>query len=164
MTDHTGEAQLDQIPPGIRETYRMRIESAAKRTADANALVRAHNALERRIVPMLRDAGVKILAGSDAGPFNSYVYPGDALHLEMAELVLAGLSPLEALQAATVSGMEFFEAQNKFDAVSPGKVADLLLLNSNPLENIDNTRDFAGLVQGGRYISSDGMAELRSLR
>jgi imidazolonepropionase-like amidohydrolase len=59
--------------------------------------------------------------------------------------------------------MNYFEVQDQFDAIAAGKTADILLLQSNPLENIEISRDFAGLVQAGKYISKAEMADLRKL-
>jgi len=82
---------------------------------------------------------------------------------EKRGLKTTGLTPLEELQAATIAGMNYFEVQDQFDAIAAGKMADILLLQSNPLENIENSRDFAGLVQAGKYISKAEMADLRML-
>ncbi|MFT5482561.1 MAG: hypothetical protein ACI9GW_001212 [Halieaceae bacterium] len=64
--DHEGEALLQEVPPAIRETYKMRIEGAAKRSPKTIAVLQSRHALERRLIPMLRDAGVPILAGNAA--------------------------------------------------------------------------------------------------
>ncbi|MBW3563799.1 MAG: amidohydrolase family protein [Acidobacteria bacterium] len=91
-------------------------------------------------------AGVRILAGTD------YIVAGADLHRELEQLVAAGLTPRDALYAATVAPAEYFGAEMNYGAVAPGKVADLLLLDANPLEDIRNTQRIAAVVfQGNLY-------------
>ena len=95
-------------------------------------------------------AGVGLLAGSDA--LNPYCFPGFSLHDELEWLVKAGLSPMAALQTATRNPAKFFDQMNDFGAVEPGKVADLVLLDADPLQDIKNTRRIASMVVGGRLL------------
>ncbi len=88
-------------------------------------------------------AGVRILAGTD------YIVPGADLHRELVELVTAGLSPADALRAATVNPTLYFGLQEEYGSVAPGKVADLLLLDANPLEDIRNTQRIQAVVFNG---------------
>ena len=81
--------------------------------------------------------GVRILAGSDAN--DTYSFPGMGLHDELQELVLAGLSPMEALKAATFNPSDYFNLTKDYGSIEVGKVADMVLLNANPLEDISNT-------------------------
>jgi imidazolonepropionase-like amidohydrolase len=101
------------------------------------------------LVPMLQQAGVTILAGTDAGFLNSFNYPGAGLHDELALLVASGLTPAQALRASVVNGPSFLKAADGYGAVAAGKVADLLVLERNPLEDISATRTIrAVLVKG----------------
>jgi hypothetical protein len=94
-------------------------------------------------------AGVGILAGSDASD-EPFVYAGAGLHEELALLVAAGLTPLQALQAATLSPARFLAATDTLGVVAPGKVADLVLLDADPLADIRNTRRIRAVVANGR--------------
>src|SRR3546814_9429270 len=85
---------------------------------------------------MLRDAGIPILAGTDAGYLNSFNYPGQGLHDELQRYVEAGLTPAEALASATINGPAFLGYSDRFGALAEGKAADLLILDTNPLEDI----------------------------
>lgn len=96
---------------------------------------------------LMRRAGVGVLAGTDSGR-NSR--PGEALHDELERLVAAGLSPAEALRAATLEPANYFE-DDSIGAIEPGKAADLVLLTANPLLDIRNTRKIAGVVLNGKY-------------
>jgi imidazolonepropionase-like amidohydrolase len=101
---------------------------------------------------MLQAAGVPILAGTDAGYLNSYNYPGLGLHEELALLVDCGLTPLQALQSAVLSGPRFFGLSQRYGSIEPGRAADLLLLGRNPLESISATSAIEGVVLHGRYL------------
>lgn len=103
------------------------------------------------IVGAMRRAGVELLAGTTAEEPTSAV-PGFSLHDELALLVQAGLTPLEALQAATVDPARFLDRENELGTIATGKVADLVLLDANPLEDIRSTRKIAAVVYGGRFF------------
>ena len=99
------------------------------------------------VVGEMQSAGVKLLAGTDApAPF---VYPGFGLHDELALLVEAGLTPMQALQATTSRAAEFMGKSETQGTVEKGKVADLVLLDADPLTDIHSTsRIFAVIVRG----------------
>lgn len=113
-------------------------------------------AMQRRLVRALRDSGVTLLAGTDAGG-TIPMAPGWALHDELQLLVNAGLSPYEALRAATANAGEFFARSfhaEKSGTITPGARADLVLLAANPLEDIANTRRIRGVVVRGRWLGA----------
>lgn len=149
-TDHSSDEYLKNIPAGIQETYQGRLQSARQQSEEATQ--RRRNLRERfvNMIPDIHNAGVTIYAGSDSGPYNSFVYPGVSLHKELQELVAAGLSPLEALQTSVINGPEFFGVSENYGKVKQGYAADLLLLNSNPLEDIQNTRDIYSVIVKGQ--------------
>ncbi len=100
------------------------------------------------ITGMMDEEGVPILAGTDTpGGMNNV--PGFGLHDELQLLVEAGLTPLQALQAATLEPARFFEATDSLGTIEAGKLADLVLLNANPLEDITNTRQIRAVVADG---------------
>src|SRR2546422_2855141 len=84
------------------------------------------------VVRRMRQAGVPFMTGTDLG--NDYIYPGFSLHDELALLVEAGFTPLQALQSATRSPAEFLGLLDSLGTVETGKIADLVLLNANPLK------------------------------
>jgi len=102
------------------------------------------------LVGEMQRAGVGILAGTD--PPARGVFPGFSLHDELALLVQAGLTPMEALQAATRNPAKFLGRLDTFGTIEKGKIADLVLLEANPLADIHNTRRVAAVVFGGRLI------------
>jgi imidazolonepropionase-like amidohydrolase len=97
-------------------------------------------------------AGVGVLAGTDVS--NPWVYWGSSLHDELALLVSAGLTPLEALQAATIEPARFLHATDTVGTIAPGKVADLDLLDADPLLDIHNTQRLNAIVLHGRLVDS----------
>ena len=103
--------------------------------------------LTEMIIPMRR-AGVELLAGTDV--LNPYCFPGFSLHDELKLLVAAGLSPLEALQAATLNPARYLGKENDLGTVEKGRIADLALLEANPLDEIGNTRKIAAVVTAGK--------------
>ena len=94
--------------------------------------------------------GVRFLAGTDL--VNAYIFPGFSLHDELGLLVKAGLSNLEALQAATSNAAIFINATDNYGSVAPGKIADLVLLDADPLTDIHNTTRISGVFLSGRYL------------
>ena len=109
------------------------------------------------LVRMMHKAGVQIMAGSDFSDWA--LVPGVDLHNELALLVEAGFSPLEALQAATLSPAKFLGKTNTYGTIQVGRVADLVLLDMNPLEDISHTRKIHAVVLGGKLYP---LASIRS--
>jgi len=114
--------------------------------------------LSRQIVKTLHQAGVRILAGTDA-PMPQ-VYPGFALHEELELLVESGLSPADALRAATIWPAEFLGLSESAGSVAVGKRADLLLLDENPLTDIRHTVGIRAVVLDGRLFQRSDLDRL----
>jgi hypothetical protein len=104
------------------------------------------------------DAGVRIVAGTDAG--DTYVFPGFAIHDELAELVRAGLTPADALRSATIDAARFSGQERDYGSIEVGKVADMILLDANPLTDIRSTGRIAGLFFNGQYLDRAALDEL----
>lgn len=160
---HEADAQLAQVPAGIRRTYDVRVSRAVARSPEAVAQARALAEANLRILKVAANRGVMILAGSDSGAGNSFVYPGESLHRELSRLVDAGLTPLEALQAATVNAAKWMGATEQFGTVASGRKADMLILQKNPLDDIRNTQSLVAVIQDGRYLDAPELARLRTL-
>src|SRR6516225_2413783 len=99
--------------------------------------------------------GVRFLAGTDL--VNAYIFPGFSLHDELGLLVKAGLSNLEALQAATWNAVIFMNATDKYGSVAPGKIADLVLLDGDPLTDIHNTTKIAEVFLAGKEFNRNDL-------
>jgi imidazolonepropionase-like amidohydrolase len=96
-------------------------------------------------------AGVPFMAGTDTAA-GVHVFPGFSLHQELALFVRAGLTPMQALQTATRNPAEFMGRLKDLGTIEPGKLADLVLLDANPLDDIANTRRIRAVVLAGRYL------------
>jgi hypothetical protein len=116
-------------------------------TAVEFAMERELFAFDQKLVSAMFHAGVPMLAGTDAG--EPYCFPGFSLHDELALLVESGVSPLGALQAATRNAALFMDASDKYGSVTPGKIADLVLLGGDPLKDIGNTKDIVEVFLAG---------------
>jgi imidazolonepropionase-like amidohydrolase len=108
---------------------------------------------ELELTGAMHKAGVPFMTGTDVP--GAYTYPGFSLHDELALLVQAGFTPFEALQAATVNPAEYLNLSDKLGTIEKGKLADLILLDANPLDRIDNTKRIAAVVFNGRYLSKE---------
>ena len=106
---------------------------------------------ELEVVGMLHKNGVPFLAGTDT-PAGVHIFPGYSLHEELQRFVSAGFTPLEALQTATINPARFFGIEDQLGAVEKGKLADLVLLSANPLDDIANSQKIAGVILNGRYF------------
>ena len=135
------------LPEAIRQYWKMQMAEMQHWGKDA-ADRRARFGEQFRTVAAMRRAGVKILAGSDTP--NPYVFPGVSLHEELSLLVEAGLTPAEALRAATLRPAEFLGRLDRAGSIAPGKNADMVLLDGNPLADIANTRRIAAVILKGR--------------
>ncbi len=146
------------LPKLLRDAMAAALDIPADMPADAHLLGRMlwHKRLE--VTLGLARAGVPILAGTDAPLPNSV--PGFGLHAELEALVRAGLSPWEALRAATVEPGRYF-AVDSIGAICVGCVADLVVLDANPLIDIRNTRQIDLVVAAGRIYSAVERAQLQ---
>jgi imidazolonepropionase-like amidohydrolase len=116
-------------------------------------------AKELEVVQLLHKAGVPFLAGTDTPP-GVYIFPGFSLHEELQRFVAAGFTPLEALQTATLNPATFFHYEDQLGTVETGKLADLVLLDANPLDDISNTQKIAAVMMNGRYFSRADLQKL----
>ena len=104
-------------------------------------------------------AGVPFMAGTDTAA-GIHIFPGFSLHQELALFVEAGLTPMQALQTATLNPAKFLGSTANMGTVEKGKIADLVLLDANPLEDINNTRKIQAVVLAGRYFSRAQLDEM----
>jgi hypothetical protein len=132
----------------------------ATRPVPEELLERRKTLWERRlhIVGAMHRAGVSILAGSDVG--FPPAFAGFGLHDELELLVAAGLTTADALRAATSGPARFLEATDSLGTVAVGKLADLVLLEGNPLDDIRNTRQIRAVVLNGRLFDRRALDQL----
>lgn len=139
----TGDPALAFASPAILAEMQAQLKAFNPKDADANRAI--HN-LHYRVVREMQQAGVKILAGTDFRRF------GIDLHDELQEEVTAGLTPMQALQTATKNAADYLGMLDSLGTVEKGKLADLVLLDANPLDAIANATRIRSVVVNGRLL------------
>jgi imidazolonepropionase-like amidohydrolase len=142
------DPQLAFVAPAMAKEWRDSFNDAGMKQRAAS--LGRQTANDWKLTGELHRAGVSLLAGSDS--LDPFVFPGQSLHQELAEFVRAGFTPAEALQAATRGAAQFLEREQDFGTVETGKLADVTLLDANPLEDIANTRKVFAVVRNGQYL------------
>jgi imidazolonepropionase-like amidohydrolase len=147
---------LEFVPPALAKDWRDSLHDDQMKERAAWLARQASN--DWKLTGELHHAGISLLVGSDS--LDPFVFPGESLHKELAELVRAGLTPAEALQTATRGAAQFLGREHDSGTVEPGKLADLVLLDASPLENIANTQRIAAVVRGGKYFNRADLDKL----
>jgi imidazolonepropionase-like amidohydrolase len=150
--------RLRYVRPSSKNSWRKMTDGAASLPASDWAARKETVRKEKLLIGRMRRGGVGILAGTDSG--NPYVFPGFSLHEELVMLVESGLTPMEALQAASVNPAKFFNQLASLGTVTKGKLADLVLLDGNPLADIHNTARINSVVVNGQLLRRDSLNEV----
>lgn len=158
--DHSKDLYLKYMGKGIIQTYMGRIQSSLNSSEEARENRKQLDAFFGALAKSLNDAGVQLLAGSDSGAFNSYTYPGISLHKELQVMVENGISPLDALRTSTANGAKFLNQTDDYGRISKGKISDLVILDANPLKNIENTQKIYTVIKGTQVFSKSQLQEL----
>ena len=149
--DLANDPRLKYIPLSTRDSWKNEVPAA---TGEGRADLKKFCEKQLAIVGAMRDAGVGLLAGTD-----TYT-PGFDLQDELALFVQAGLSPMEALQTATYNPAKCLGKLGSMGTVERGKVADLVLLDANPLQDISNTQRIAAVVVGGKIFQRAALQKM----
>jgi hypothetical protein len=156
-SEYTNDARLKYVTEEVKkewaETGRYR-----RLPSKGHAELKRAFSVYLQIVGAMRRAGALFLAGTDVS--NSYLYPGFSLHDELALFVRAGLTPMEALQTATTNPARYLGLSDSLGTIEKGKIADLVLLEANPLEEIRNTQRIAAVVLNGRLLDRSKLDSL----
>ncbi|MDX1639384.1 MAG: amidohydrolase family protein [Balneolaceae bacterium] len=154
------EAELLAERPEFRympnETVQQWIESKNSITGNeaySDSLAAEYLQLRREIIAALHDAGAGLLLGSDAPQI--FNVPGFSLHRELQYIVEAGLTPREAIQTGTVNVARYLDDQRNSGTIEEGKVADMMLLEANPLADIGNTGTITGVMYRGNWLGQE---------
>jgi imidazolonepropionase-like amidohydrolase len=145
------DPQLAYLPASLRKEWAP-TKNPTKDDRDTEAWWQRQFENDRKLTGEMNRSGVRLLAGSDS--LDRYDFAGTSLHRELQMLVSAGLTPLEALQTATLNPAEFL-AIAKSGRISPGYLADLVLLDGDPTADIANTAKIAAVVLHGRFLSRE---------
>jgi imidazolonepropionase-like amidohydrolase len=155
---HFDDPRLRYFPQWLRDYWTQAIELRAPSTPERQAQLQAYYEAFTRLVANAHQAGVGVIAGTDTG--NPFCFPGFSIHDEMALLVAGGLTPMQAIQSATRDAATFVGLGDSVGTVTHGMLADLLIVDADPLADIRNTQKIHAIVAGGRYISSDQRAQI----
>lgn len=148
--------ELAYLPPALRAKWAPN-EIEKEVSPQVAQWYSAQFQTDLKITRALHQAGVQMLAGSDSlDPLN---FPGPSLHVELSLLVEVGFTPMQALQAATSKPAEFFGTRD-WGTIAPGRIADLVLLEANPLEDIRNSRRISAVVVGGKLHDRAALDQL----
>lgn len=145
------DPRMRYLPPSLREEWLAEREGKLQRGIDYLALKQKRYADAAWLTGFLSKERVPLLAGTDSG--NAFCYPGFSLHDELQLLVDAGLTPIEALRAATLAPAEYLATRDSMGTIAVGNVADMVLLLSNPLSDIGATREIEAVVLRGRVLA-----------
>jgi imidazolonepropionase-like amidohydrolase len=152
------EERMKYIPAAEREEWSKFSSQLESRSAEQKAGNAKAWQMNLSLVGAMHRAGVEIMAGTDVG--NPYIYPGFSMHDELVLLVKAGLTPMEALQSATRNPAKYLGLLNSLGTIGKGKLADLVLLDANPLQDISNTQRIAAVVITGKLLSRETLDKM----
>ncbi len=164
--DHSQDSLLSFIGNGIISTYQGRVESAKKAAARGGKNIYMDMlALSSKYIPAMDESGIKIIAGSDSGAFNSYCYPGASLINELSLMVKSGLSPQQALKTSVINGPLFFDLEDFYGGIEIGKMSDIIVLEENPFEDIRNLNTVSKVIKNGiLYEAGEFRSTLKALK
>jgi imidazolonepropionase-like amidohydrolase len=140
--------ELKYVPSKSVDTWTKMYNDRAQQLPAAKAKQIVDN--RARILRALHEGGVKILMGTDAP--QQFSIPGFSLHRELVKMREAGMSPYEILKSGTVNVGEYFANEDDFGTIEPGKRADLVLLDANPLEKVENLSKIRGVMVNGHWL------------
>jgi hypothetical protein len=162
LTD-TADVRLQYIIPAVTTIWSPGTNPMFSRWAQDRELADSMFSRYLQLVGLFNRAGVPIMAGTDV--LNPFCFPGFSLHDELALLVEAGLTPMQALQAATRNPAVFLNASDSLGTVEPGKLADLVILDADPIADIHNTALINAVVLDGKLIDNAALQRtLNSIR
>jgi imidazolonepropionase-like amidohydrolase len=151
---------LNYLGPKLKESYQWRIQRMANDTPEDKENRKKSFEATANLIPLVKESGMKIYAGTDAGYLNTYDFPGLAIHLELQKLVKYGLTPREALKASVINGPEYFGLEKEYGSVDKGKRANLVLLNENPLDHIEATLNIQDVIIDGQLLDRQKLNQM----
>jgi Amidohydrolase family len=153
VTANPGQSSPEDEPLWVYLPASLRDWWSKNRTATAPSGGHELFSGELSLTQKMHESGVLFLAGTDTP--NPSILPGFALHDELKLLVSAGFSPMEAIQAATLNPARYLGREKDLGTIDTGKLADLILLDANPLDDISNTQKIRAVIVDGRYLNRE---------
>jgi imidazolonepropionase-like amidohydrolase len=143
-------AEVKYMPPQQVESWKSAYHTRLNRPQYSRKRAEQIAANRQRILKALHDGGVRLLFGTDAP--QQFSVPGFSIHREMALMLQTGLTPYDILRSGTKHVGDYFAHKDNFGTVAVGKRADLILVNGNPLEDLANIAQRAGVMVRGRWL------------
>jgi imidazolonepropionase-like amidohydrolase len=147
------DPRLQYLPKAIREQWVDNNSYRKRFKADAVPFFNKSSGFLKTITRSLHSSGIQILLGTDASPDQPFMFPGFSIHDELRELVDAGLTPFQALQAGTLKAAEVLNKAQEVGTIEVNKRADLILLEKNPLIDISHLKQPVGVMSHGKWLS-----------
>jgi predicted amidohydrolase YtcJ len=144
------------LPESIENQWKMDIEEI--KSSEVSEFDKEYAQWMMDMTGRIHDTGIEIMAGTDCPIF--FLTPGQSLHKELEKLVETGLSPLEAIKAATLNPAKYFNLENELGSIKANMWADLVILDANPLENISNTTKINAVIKQGNLISRSQLDQI----
>lgn len=164
-SEHQGVARDERvkyIPRSVRQAWGVTDEQIHRGLRDHQALIDTLDQVSRQLLRPMYHAGVPLLAGTHTAAITPFIYPGFSLHDELQSMARAGVRAIDALRSATIEPARALGKENTLGSIAPGKLADLVLLEANPLDDIANTRRIHAVVANGRLFDRAALDRLLS--
>lgn len=161
ITDFSKDTRAKYVPAYWKDQTWKKFTEQVKQDFNTDDLETRKRFIDKEleVVQLLHKASVPFLAGTDTPP-GVYIFPGFSLHEELQRFVAAGFTPLEALQTATLNPARFFQMEEQLGTIERGKLADLVFLDGNPLEDIRNTQKVTAVILNGQYLSKADLQKI----
>jgi imidazolonepropionase-like amidohydrolase len=157
--EYERDESLKYLPADNLKRWRTVTKKFLTLPAETRATYRDLYPRQLDLAKMFADAGVRMMTGTDGG---SLMAPGTTLRQEFAELTQAGFSPLKILQMTTIDPADYLGRRDTMGTVEPGRNADLVMLDANPLENVDNLHRINAVIRAGRHYSATRLTDLKA--
>lgn len=151
QSDHSKDEFLQYLSEKFVSNYQWRIQRMAGETTAQKQQRRDRLELLKKQLPLMLQAGIQLIAGSDAAALNTYVYPAESLLQELEIFQQAGLTPLQILRSVTINGAKYFDVLSQTATIAEGKMADLILVDENPLDDIFSLRKLHAVIAKGVF-------------
>lgn len=155
--------EIRYMPKGYRERFLAGKEKHQRQFKGGEVFATFKYTLDKKLLTHLKKIGLPLLLSTDAGTGHMGIVPGFSIHDELQILVENGFTPYEAIAAGTVVASKIVKRMNgkdEFGTITPGKRADLILLEKNPLEDVTNARKIRGVMAAGRWFDQEVIAEM----
>lgn len=158
--DAAQDPRIKYVPRAVRQAWGVLDGQIHEGLREHQVLIDTLDEFARQLLKPMYNAGVPLLAGTHTAATTPFIYPGFSLHDELQSMVRAGIRPLDALRSATLEPARALSREATLGAVAAGRLADLVLLEANPLEDIANTRRIHAVVANGRLFDRAALDRL----